>query len=152
MKKITKAVYLLLCFALLFCGCSTNGNHNGNTGNGGEDESQTGGGNQEQPGGDHTGEGEHTHNFVLTIISQPDKTSYEEGTSFDGEGMELALVCECEHNEAVTEYEVVYENGGNAFALQDTSVTIVSGGKQVKITITIKAYGGGTWSEPMPFD
>ena len=147
MKKITKAVYLLLCFALLFCGCSTNGNYNGNTGNGGEDESQTGGG---KPGGE-TGENVHTHSFVLTVVNQPEKTSYEEGARFSKEGMVLAFICECGHYETVTEYEVAYENGGKAFVLQDAFVTIISGNQEVEIPVTVKEYGGGTWSEPMPF-
>lgn len=158
-KRMRTKAISLLCFLLVsLCGCSQKSGVADIAIKEGVDESdrmsQTDNSDDSQVDDrdNQTSESEHVHRFLLTVAKQPDKTNYEEGTCFDGAGMILIFVCECGNYETAAEYEVAYETGGNAFAAQDSSVIIRSGNQEVKIPVTVKAYGGGMWSEPMPLN
>lgn len=156
----TKAIILLCFLCLSLCGCSPKSGVGDGAITGGVGESEyssfTENGDCLQPDeneDNQTGESGHVCRFMqLTVLKQPDKTSYEEGTCFDGEGMILAFACECGNYETKTEYEVEYESGGKAFSLQDSSVIIRSGNHEIRVSVSVKEYGGGVWSEPMPLD
>lgn len=103
-------------------------------------------GNTENGGGG----ADHTHAYTrLVVQTQPDKTSYEEGTTFNGEGMVLCLVCSCNDAQPVQSYQIVYSSG-NAFAYGDTSVIVRVGSYEVPIPVTVGRYGEGSWSNPVP--
>lgn len=93
---------------------------------------------------------DHTHAYTrLEVTTPPNKTSYEEGTLFNGEGMLLQLVCSCEDAQTVEEYRVVYQNG-DAFSYGDKYVKLCVGEYETCLSVTIGKYGEGSWLPPVP--
>ena len=94
-----------------------------------------------------------THEFKgIKITTQPTDTTYEEGETFQEYGMVLSAYCDCGYERAVTGYKVFYPAAGQKnFRMGDTYVTITYGEWSIKLTVTVKKFGGGNWSGIVPF-
>lgn len=72
----------------------------------------------------------------ISITTQPTKTTYIEGESFDPTGMVVTATLENSETEVVTGY--TYSPSG-ALATTDTAVTVSYGGKTASVSITVNA-------------
>ncbi len=81
----------------------------------------------------------HEHTLTgIEIATQPTKTEYGAGETFNAEGMTVKTTCStCEDKDEVTDYEIVYEqDGATSVTYGDTYVTVKYGDFTAQVTIT----------------
>ena len=144
MKKLIKLLIAVMCVLVLtagMIGClddipSESGSGSESTGN--PTESVSASDSLSSSEAESQSESTHTHVFtVITVKTQPNKTTYFVGDLFDKTGMVVEGTCECGTIE-ISDYEIVYAEGATSLKYGDTSVTVRYGELTASVAVTVE--------------
>ncbi len=143
MKKLIKLLIAVMCVLALTAGVigcfgDVPGESSGNEPTSNPTESVSESDSASPSESDSLSESTHSHVFTaITIKTQPSKTTYLVGDLFDKTGMVVEGTCEC-GAVTITDYEIVYADGGTSLKYGDTSVTIRYGELTATVSVTVE--------------